>query len=470
MARNGVSLVLLAATVLFGCGSGGGGGTTAGSNGGSSGGSNGSSGSDAAVTDVGAPIAGFQPSHANIDANGGTLTSPDGQLTLTIPAGALSSTTQISITAIQNTAPGGVGFAYRFGPDGQTFAQPVTLTFHPTYGQLDGATPTLDNLVLAYQTSDHTWLEVPGLTGDGTNKTATATTTHFTDYAFLLSLELVAANSALLGGQSTNVSVSSVPAVPVGDGLYAGSPVDLALTGNPTWMLNGTPGAGGPDGTLSPLTNTAAYTAPTQQPAHDPEVISVAFTASDGSRVTLVNSIYVLAHKYDLAVTISETGDCASPNVAYSFSSAETSDIEIDLDNAINVTSGAPGPQGVPTVGDTGCCVDSPGVTCTATWDGAIEEFAMQLTSATGFWDEQNHRLNVVARGLNQLFPTLHVSITTPGGTSESTVFGDPADAWNAPGYPFLLDGAANPDDVSINTSTASYTGSIASTLTPTQF
>src|SRR5882724_5183128 len=60
-----------------------------------------------AITTIGTPVG--NPVTGNIDASGGSLTSADGKLGLVIPPGALSASTAISIQAVTNTAPGGVG-------------------------------------------------------------------------------------------------------------------------------------------------------------------------------------------------------------------------------------------------------------------------------------------------------------------------------------------------------------------------
>lgn len=57
--------------------------------------------------------------------NGGTLTSSDGKLILTVPAGALSEDTEISVTPVENE---GV-VEYEFKPDGLQFSQPAIVTF-----------------------------------------------------------------------------------------------------------------------------------------------------------------------------------------------------------------------------------------------------------------------------------------------------------------------------------------------------
>src|SRR5689334_6890130 len=63
-----------------------------------------------------------------IGTTGGSVTSADGLLTVSIPAGALASTKTITIQPITNNVSLGVGGGYRLGPEGTTFAQPVTLT------------------------------------------------------------------------------------------------------------------------------------------------------------------------------------------------------------------------------------------------------------------------------------------------------------------------------------------------------
>src|SRR6476661_8458618 len=93
------------------------------------------------VTAIGQPVG--SASTASIGAAGGSLTSPDGRVTLTIPAGALGAATSISIQPIENTAPLGVGLSYDFLPNGQQFAKPVTVTLHYTDEELAGTAPEL---------------------------------------------------------------------------------------------------------------------------------------------------------------------------------------------------------------------------------------------------------------------------------------------------------------------------------------
>ncbi len=66
-----------------------------------------------------------------IGRDGGTIELPNAGLTVTIPRGALSSTTRITVTA-----PAGDLLGYEFAPHGLQFNRPVTLTQEVTRRQL----------------------------------------------------------------------------------------------------------------------------------------------------------------------------------------------------------------------------------------------------------------------------------------------------------------------------------------------
>jgi hypothetical protein len=70
-----------------------------------------------------------------IGASGGALMSSDGMVTLTVPAGALSSNVTVTIGLATGAPSGIVSQAYEIGPTGTTFAVPATLTM-PLIGGL----------------------------------------------------------------------------------------------------------------------------------------------------------------------------------------------------------------------------------------------------------------------------------------------------------------------------------------------
>lgn len=124
-----------------------------------------------------------------IGANGGIVTSADGKLTLTIPAGALGNTEIITIESIDPVTlpPEFSGLngqaAYKLGPDGTQFAQPVgvSVNLNDPPLQADGS---VKGSLVALVTSVNGALESLGnvaLSVNMTANTATATgkLTHF---------------------------------------------------------------------------------------------------------------------------------------------------------------------------------------------------------------------------------------------------------------------------------------------------
>jgi hypothetical protein len=123
-----------------------------------------------------------------IDSTGGSVTSDDGLLTLTVPAGAIDAAADFTIAPITNTAPGAIGSAYRLGPEGLVFALPLTLVFTVPVGA-----PSMDQLTIAYQGAGAPtgfWLRLPGVVRDTTAMTLAVAAPHLSDWS------VVTANTA----------------------------------------------------------------------------------------------------------------------------------------------------------------------------------------------------------------------------------------------------------------------------------
>lgn len=113
---------------------------------------------------------------------GGSITIPEAGVTITVPAGALSATTEISVTARK-----GVLIAYDFKPHGIVFATPLILT-----QQLLGTTATPLNysaLHLGYYADPLALSETGGPVSEIINgsvdvltRTFTSTIPHFSGY------------------------------------------------------------------------------------------------------------------------------------------------------------------------------------------------------------------------------------------------------------------------------------------------
>lgn len=235
------------------------------------------------VTGIGTPLG--DPVTIDIDAAGGSLTSEDERLTLTVPAGAVSSNTTFSIQPIVDFCPGGMG-SYRLLPEGLTFSTPVTITFNYTEEDLEG---TLSEFLdIAYQGSDYVWYSLTWVTVDEAAKTISAPVKHFTNWSWADRLRIE----------------PRLPGIPV---IEKGSTYDLRLAGakyqpakkvveenpNPddddlpplprpkripfdaTWYVNGVTNGNQNVGTISVTSKTkVTYQAPAEVPANNPVLIS----------------------------------------------------------------------------------------------------------------------------------------------------------------------------------------------------
>jgi len=141
---------------------------------------------------------------------GGTLASPDGRLTLTVRQNALTETVAFSIQPITNKSEGGIGLAYRLGPDGATFTTPLELSVRYDDKDLEGTVPEM--LSLAYQDQQGAWHVSESATVDQAAKTLKISTTHFTDWSFLAKMRLSPAKAKVHVGETLNIElVGCVP-------------------------------------------------------------------------------------------------------------------------------------------------------------------------------------------------------------------------------------------------------------------
>lgn len=82
---------------------------------------------------------------------GGIVTSPDGRVTLEIPAGALTSEVDVSIGEVDaegdEMPDGAIGFAYEIEPAGLPLLRPATLTFDLSAGDAEARELDLSDAV-----------------------------------------------------------------------------------------------------------------------------------------------------------------------------------------------------------------------------------------------------------------------------------------------------------------------------------
>lgn len=284
--------------------------------------------SEPVITDKGTPIG--EISSSSIGVSGGTLESADGRLSVIIPAGALSSSTTITIQPITNEGPLGIGSGYRLQPEGITFAKPVTLEFN--YDEQLLNTISEDFLWIVTQSSDQSWNAMLKSVVNTTAKTVTIETTHFSDWALgrFIDLSLSPGSATLLKGTSVQLRVAGfvrdkalseeeelAPLIPItGDGegltpLTTIPPVESRLMEFKVkqWTLNGSAApVSNSNGSLDASANNATFTAPNKKPSVNPVAVSVTLESSNKeggkSNYILTSNISIVDSDYYLLVNI----------------------------------------------------------------------------------------------------------------------------------------------------------------------
>lgn len=253
-----------------------------------------------AVTDTGIAIG--AAAKATIGPAGGTLRSSDNGLLLTIPAGALDADTEITIQPIANHAHGGIGMAYRLLPDGQTFKQPVKLTFSYAGKNVKGSVAKF--LGGAFQTPDGYWSWVDKPVVNTVAKTVTISTTHFTDFAQVESLTLSPTKKSIMVNETVALRVINcypdVLLAPLtktfgmdcteqSEDLLA----PLVLPPQPVWAVNGVAGGTAEFGTVSGDHTGATYVAPAIKPIPQTVAVSAKFDFGSKGVWILVSNIEI---------------------------------------------------------------------------------------------------------------------------------------------------------------------------------
>ncbi len=242
---------------------------------------------------------------------GGTLSTPDGKLTLTFPAGAVAKETAITVRPVENKAPNGLGTGYEFGPDGATFAKPVTFTYRYTDDELLGTTP--EALGVAFQNQERVWMLARAATVNRAARTITTTITHFSWWSLVTEYKLDPEADTLFVGQTRELKLTILAGynglenvdlsdplnellAPLTDRVASRSSI-AALTLNGQDALK-TAGQVGPDGMVAYADNGPSaqlvYHAPHDKaPASNPVAISVTLRHGGKAQLMLVSNLFV---------------------------------------------------------------------------------------------------------------------------------------------------------------------------------
>jgi N-acetylneuraminic acid mutarotase len=157
---------------------------------------------------------------APVGASGGNVTTADGSVGLAIPSGALGGTTDISAATVEPPAEGTGPWApvIELGPEGTTFAQPVTLTLAYTPQNLPAGVP--DSALGVYTFDGTGWEAVPGSVVNQIDHTVSAPISHFSYYVVNIRPNTLSsggtAPTTLTVGQTTQLSVYAFYTYPCG--------------------------------------------------------------------------------------------------------------------------------------------------------------------------------------------------------------------------------------------------------------
>ena len=258
-----------------------------------------------ATTAIGEPVG--MVTTQRIGSGGGVVASPGDRIVLTIPPGSLAAPTDITIQAIANPMPGGIGQAFRLGPDGTSFAVPIRITMNLSGADLNGTAARF--LRIASQNAAREWRAEPGKqTIDAAAKSVTVTSSHFSDWGVQATYLLTPAAAVLRPNESLPLLLSYCSVVPdrAGNGVSvleycktstpSPSPGDFAGVFLTEWRLNQYPLAGAPSelGGLTPSGLRANYQAPAAVPSTNPVAVSALLT--DGvspGEIRLVSNITI---------------------------------------------------------------------------------------------------------------------------------------------------------------------------------
>jgi len=319
------------------------------------------------------------PFTKTIGKTGGSIASADGNAELIFPEGALEDNTSISVQAVTQTAPNGVGHAYKFLPDGIQFKKPVTLKFHYT---ADDLAATLGDLMgIAFQDTIGGWWRVNNFTNDTVSKIISAPIKHFTAYTAFDILFINPPGEVLRINKSLDLKVDII-ASDDDDLTKLGANeeelVPLIKVGKKiVWSANGVANGNSSFGTLTAVSLAATYKAPAKVPAQNPVLVSAQvqtkfkYHGKIFDKTLLASTIKIIdGENYLLEIRETETAD------PFAYGDTASLMVLVSADGKVTVSdiSNFP-PEITPetaTVGD-----------CTATWvpDGIGE---INITGVTG--------------------------------------------------------------------------------------
>ncbi len=247
-----------------------------------------------AVTPVGTAMGPTQT--AMIGPAGGSVSSSDGLVTLTVPANAIAAMTAFTVTAVEATGPGAVR-AFRLGPEGTRFTTPATVTMK--YSAEDAAGSAPDLFTVGYQDGKGQWRGAT-TTVDESAKTISAATTHLSDWSLLRGVVLRPASASVKVKESLSLDVKlcDFSKAPVADDDLAPiafecesftEELEPILTAP---SVNGVRGGNASIGTVG-TSRKFQYSAPGMKPTPNPVSVSIQYAPNNKKKTLLVSNVTV---------------------------------------------------------------------------------------------------------------------------------------------------------------------------------
>jgi hypothetical protein len=167
-----------------------------------------------AVVSTSGPVPDASPdtAQAMIGAAGGTLSTPDGVLTLTIPRGAVDHDVLFTVGPTAPPLSGAVGSAFEIGPSGTKLATPATIAIRYTSDELaDGSAADL----LVATVAEGRWQPLLSGALDTGAMVASGTTGHLSPYALVHAALLVSPEAGSCAADDSAVASCAAPVHPL---------------------------------------------------------------------------------------------------------------------------------------------------------------------------------------------------------------------------------------------------------------
>jgi hypothetical protein len=236
-------------------------------------------------------------------ANGGSITSTDGKITVNIPAGALSANQSITIQPVTNNTGLGKGKAYRLTPHGITFNKPVTISFPYTDADINGTAAEL--LRIAFQDSDGTWQLMNQTQANKQTKQLSVTSTHFSDWTLIPLVHIEPGEARIAANETLELQViySFEPEevfIPLPTPTTQLTKPRVSATYVKKWQHSGA-------GTLTPDGSRAIYKAPAKAPEQNPVAVDAEINFGQIETYLVVANITILSEFHIDYLQVDET-------------------------------------------------------------------------------------------------------------------------------------------------------------------